>query len=70
MLDTLFLYLGAVLLILWGVAHIIPTRGVVAGFGALSEDNRINIIMEWVAEGLALAFVGALAALVTLVHLG
>ena len=67
MLDTLFLYLGAVLLILWGVAHIIPTRGVVAGFGALSEDNRINITMEWVAEGLALAFVGALAALVTMV---
>ena len=67
MLDTLFLYLGAVLLILWGVAHIIPTRGVVAGFGALSEDNRINITMEWVAEGLALAFVGVLVALVTLV---
>jgi hypothetical protein len=39
---------------------------VVAGFGALSEDNRINITMEWVAEGLALAFVGALVALVTI----
>ena len=37
----------------------------VAGFGPLSEDNRINITMEWVAEGLALAFVGALVALVT-----
>ena len=67
MLDTILLYLGAALLVLWGVAHIIPTRNVVAGFGALSEDNRINITMEWVAEGLALAFVGALVALVTLV---
>jgi hypothetical protein len=67
MLNTILLYLGAALLVLWGVAHIIPTRNVVAGFGALSEDNRINITMEWVAEGLALTFVGALAALVTTV---
>ena len=66
MLNTILLYLGAAILVLWGVAHIIPTRNVVAGFGALSEDNRINITMEWVAEGLALAFVGALVALVTL----
>ena len=65
MLNTILLYLGAALLVLWGVAHIIPTRNVVAGFGSLSEDNRINITMEWVAEGLALAFVGALVALVT-----
>ena len=64
--DTLFLDRGAALLVFWGVAHIIPTRNVVAGFGALSDDNRINITMEWVAEGLALAFVGALVALVTI----
>jgi len=67
MLNTILLYLGAALLVLWGVAHIIPTRNVVAGFGPLSKDNRINITMEWVAEGLALAFVGALVALVTMV---
>ena len=60
MLNTILLYLGAALLVIWGIAHIIPTRNVVAGFGALSEDNRINITMEWVAEGLALAFVGVL----------
>ena len=67
MLNMILLYLGAALLVLWGIAHIIPTRNVVAGFGALSDDNRINITMEWVAEGLALAFVGVLVALVTLV---
>jgi len=66
-LNTVLLYLGAAILFVWGVAHIIPTRNVVAGFGPLSADNRINITMEWVAEGLALAFVGVLAALVTLV---
>jgi hypothetical protein len=65
MLHTILLYLGAAILSVWGVAHIIPTRNVVAGFGSLSDDNRINITMEWVAEGLALAFVGVLAAVVT-----
>jgi hypothetical protein len=65
MFGVTLLYLGAGVLFVWGVAHIIPTRNVVAGFGPLSEDNRINITMEWVAEGLALAFVGALVALVT-----
>jgi hypothetical protein len=65
MMGTAFLYAGAAILFVWGVAHIIPTRNVVAGFGPLSEDNRINIAMEWVAEGLALAFVGLLVALVT-----
>jgi hypothetical protein len=65
MSDAVLLYLGAAVLFIWGIAHIIPTRNVVAGFGPLSEDNRINITMEWVAEGLALAFVGALVALVT-----
>ena len=65
MLNNILLPLGAAILFVWGIAHIIPTRNVVAGFGALSDDNRINITMEWVAEGLALAFVGALVALVT-----
>jgi hypothetical protein len=37
---------------------------VVRDFGELSEDNRRIITMEWVAEGLALAFIGALALLV------
>ena len=67
MLDTMLFYIGAGILFVWGVAHIIPTRNVVAGFGPLSEDNRINITMEWVAEGLALAFVGALVTLLTAV---
>ena len=43
MLNNILLYLGAAILFVWGVAHIIPTRNVVAGFGALSDDNRINI---------------------------
>jgi hypothetical protein len=62
MFSLTLIYLGAAILFVWGVAHILPTRNVVAGFGPLSEDNRINITMKWVAEGLALAFVGGLVA--------
>jgi hypothetical protein len=65
MLDNILLYLGAAILFVWGIAHIIPTRNVVADFGALCDDNRTNITMEWVAEGLAQAFVGVLTAIVT-----
>ena len=62
----MLLYLGAGIVILWGVAHIIPTRSVVKGFGELSQDNRRIITMEWVAEGLTLIFIGTLVLLVTL----
>ncbi|MEW6059729.1 MAG: hypothetical protein AB1551_06265 [Actinomycetota bacterium] len=43
---------AAVLVALWGVAHAIPTRAVVAGFGAISEDNRRVITQEWLAEAI------------------
>ena len=45
--------------LVWGVAHIVPTRNVVAGFGPLSEDNRIKSPWDGWPKG-ALAFVGVL----------
>jgi hypothetical protein len=64
MSHDFLLYSGAGIVMAWGIAHIIPTQSVIRDFGELSEDNRRIITMEWVAEGLALAFVGALAVLV------
>jgi hypothetical protein len=64
MTDVL-VYLGGTVITLWGIAHIIPTRSVVAGFGALSGDNRLIITMEWAAEGMALSFIGLLVILIT-----
>ncbi len=64
MVDVLAL-IAAGLVFLWGVSHIIPTRQVVAGFGDISEDNRLIITMEWVAEGLSFIFVAALIVAVT-----
>ncbi|MFH1194889.1 MAG: hypothetical protein V1720_04205 [bacterium] len=51
---------SAIIIILWGIAHVIPTSNVVKGFGELSVNNKLIIKMEWVAEGLALIFIGAL----------
>lgn len=63
MLTTI---IGSVVIFAWGVAHIVPTRSVVAGFGSLSDDNHRIITMEWVAEGMTLAFIGVLSLIVAL----
>lgn len=67
MTASILLYIGSVVIILWGVAHIIPTKSVVAGFGSLSIDNSHIITMEWVAEGLTLMFIGILVLAATLI---
>ena len=66
MLSTILLAVGSAVPVLWGVAHIIPTKAVVAGFGPLSADNRRILTMEWVAEGLTLVFLGVLTGLMLL----
>ena len=66
MLNDILLYIGSAILIVWGIAHIIPTKSVVNGFGEISEDNKRIITMEWVAEGLALCFIGLLVLFTTI----
>jgi hypothetical protein len=63
--SAVILYAAATIITLWGVAHIVPTKPVVAGFEPLSTDNRRILTMEWVAEGLTLCFIGILTFLVT-----
>ncbi|MFC1650154.1 hypothetical protein ACFL2X_01150 [Candidatus Latescibacterota bacterium] len=64
-LDLVFLYLGAALPALWGIAHLFPTQSVVRGFGEIGTDNTRIITMEWIIEGVALIFIGVLTASVT-----
>ncbi len=66
-MSYLLLYLGAAMVSLWGIAHLVPTRNVVAGFGEISEDNRHIIAMEWIVEGVSLIFIGTLVIVLTLV---
>jgi hypothetical protein len=63
------LYVAAALTGLWGIAHLFATRGVVAGFGELTADNRRIIMMEWIVEGVALVSLASLVASVTAVDL-
>ena len=63
MTANILLYAGAIITMGWGIAHIIAARAVVKGFGDISEDNKKFILMEWVAEGLTLCFVGVMVLL-------
>ncbi len=59
--------LAAAVVALWGVAHAIPTRQVLAGFEPITADNRRVLLQEWLAEaftmwGLALAVIVATVA--------
>jgi hypothetical protein len=63
MIANVLLYIGSIISIGWGIAHIIAARAVVKGFGDISEDNKKFILMEWVAEGLTLCFIGVLVLL-------
>lgn len=66
MINTILLYTGSIIITLWGISHIIPTKSIVSGFGDISLDNRRTITMEWIAEGLTLCFIGLLVFFVTL----
>lgn len=65
MLNKVLLYIGAALLLFWGIAHLFPTNSVVKGFGNISLDNKRIITMEWIIEGVALIFLGVVIAAVT-----
>ena len=65
-MNEALLYIGSAIAIVWGIAHLVPTRNIVNGFGDISEDNKKIIAMESIAEGITLIFVGFLPLLVTL----
>ena len=65
MLNQVLLYAGSAFIAFWGIAHLFPTRSVVLGFGDISADNKRIITMEWIVEGVALIFIGAINAIVT-----
>jgi len=67
MLNQVLFFVGAALTALWGIAHLFPTKNVVADFGEISEDNKNIITMEWINEGATLIFIGVLVASVTVI---
>jgi hypothetical protein len=65
LLNQVLLYSGSAFISFWGIAHLFPTKSVVAGFGEISVDNKQIITMEWIIEGIALIFIGSIVAIVT-----
>ena len=64
-MNEILLYAAATLTAIWGIAHLFATKGVVAGFGDLTADNRRIITMEWIVEGVALISTAAFVATAT-----
>jgi len=68
--NPVLLYIAAAMTGVWGIAHLFATKGVIAGFGDLSADNRRIITMEWIVEGVALISTAAFVAAATAVEPG
>jgi hypothetical protein len=69
MLNQILFYLAGVITLVWGIAHLFPTKSVVKGFGNISTDNKHIITMEWIIEGVALIFIGIIVIGVTIIDL-
>ena len=67
MTGLILIIIGASITIIWGVAHLFPTKSVVKGFWDISRDNKNIITMEWIIEGVALIFIGVIVAGVTFI---
>jgi len=68
-MGHLFLfYTASAFLVFWGIAHLVPTKSVIRGFGDISRDNKRIIMMEWIIEGVTLIFTGLLISVLTLLN--
>lgn len=63
-MNETLIYIGSIMLILWGIAHIIPAKNIIKGFGDISADNKKVLAMEIIAEDLTLIFLGVLPLLI------
>lgn len=64
MANIILIIIGAVLTMVWGISHLIPTKNVVKDFGEITKDNKNIITMEWIIEGFTLIFIGLLVIII------
>ena len=67
-MNEVALYVAAAATAVWGIAHLAATRGVVAGFGEITADNRRIITMEWIVEGVSLISIAGFVTAATVVQ--
>jgi hypothetical protein len=58
-------YIASALIGVWGIAHAVPTKRVVAGFAPITVDNRRVLAQEWLAEAFTMWGMAALLVAVT-----
>ena len=66
MANETLIYIGSAIIMAWGIAHLIPTKTIVGGFGDISADNKKILAMELLAEGFTLIFLGVLPLVFTI----
>lgn len=58
-------YVASSVVAVWGVAHAVPTRQVLAGFAPITADNRRIVMQEWLAEAFTMWGIAAVVIAVT-----
>jgi len=66
-MAALLAYVAGVIVAVWGVAHAVPTRQVLAGFAPITPDNRRIVVQEWLAEAFTMWGIAAMVIVVTAV---
>ena len=69
-MATVLAYVAAGLVGLWGVAHAVPTRRVLADFKPITADNRRVVLQEWMAEAFTMWGLAAMVVAATSVDAG
>ena len=67
-MNHILFYIASLLLFIWGIVHLFPTKSVVRGFGDITRDNKRIITMEWIIEGVTLIFTGLLTGVLTFLN--
>ena len=62
--------LAAFLIALWGFAHTTPTRQVLVEFQPITQDNRLVMLQEWLAEAFTMWGLAGIIVSVTIVGAG
>ncbi|MBN2170139.1 MAG: hypothetical protein JW819_02320 [Candidatus Krumholzibacteriota bacterium] len=66
MANPSLLFMGAIGIIAWGLAHLFATKPVITGMGDLDRDHERILIMEWISGGFFLCFIGVVVLLAVL----
>ena len=64
-MSAILAYIASAVVAAWGLAHAMPTRQVVTGFGSISADNRRIVVQEWLAEAFTMWGVAAMVVAAT-----